>query len=90
MFNLNVKMLRLPSITTLHSEVVDATITYPLSNIEKPLSFNQDIFSSVIGLDYTKDFVSLPLHEVVKDALATLGLADDKRPTMTSVALAHS
>ncbi|GKB90400.1 retrovirus-related pol polyprotein from transposon TNT 1-94 [Tanacetum coccineum] len=72
------------------SEVVDDTITYSLSNIEKPLSFNRDIFSSVIGLDYTKDFVSLPPHEAVKDALATLGLADDKRLTMTSVALAHS
>ncbi|GKA43308.1 hypothetical protein Tco_0736032 [Tanacetum coccineum] len=73
-----------------YNRVLDDTITFSLSNFEEPLSFNRGIFSSVIGLDYTKDFVSLPPHEAVKDALATLGLADDKRPTMTSVALAHS
>ncbi|GJX43039.1 retrovirus-related pol polyprotein from transposon TNT 1-94 [Tanacetum coccineum] len=84
------KPLAEPSFTRLVAELVDDTITYPLSNIEKPLSFNRDILSSVIGLDYTKDFVSLPPHEAVKYALATLGLADDKRPMMTSIALAHS
>ncbi|GJZ75234.1 zinc finger, CCHC-type containing protein, partial [Tanacetum coccineum] len=47
------------------AEVVDDAITFSLSNVEKPLSFNRDIFSSVIGLDYTKDFVSLPLHEAL-------------------------
>nr|GEW02130.1 hypothetical protein [Tanacetum cinerariifolium] len=72
------------------TKVADDTITFSLLNIEKQLSFNRDIFSSIIGLDYTKDFVSLPTHEAVKDAIATLRLADDKRPTMTFVALAHS
>ncbi|GKC17159.1 hypothetical protein Tco_1013941 [Tanacetum coccineum] len=72
------------------AEDVDDTITFSLSNVEKPLSFNRDIFSSIIGLDYTKDFVSFPPHKAMKDALATLGLTDDKRLTMTSMAIAHS
>ncbi|GJW40083.1 retrovirus-related pol polyprotein from transposon TNT 1-94 [Tanacetum coccineum] len=72
------------------TEVVEDTITFSLLNVEKSLLFNQDIFLSIVGLDYTKDFVSLPSHKAMKDALATLGLADDKRPTMTFVALANS
>ncbi|GKE81296.1 hypothetical protein Tco_1551296, partial [Tanacetum coccineum] len=71
-------------------EVTGDSITFSLLKVDKPLSFNRDILSSVIGLDSTKDFVSLPPHEAVKEALATLGLSDDKRPTMTSVAMAHS
>ncbi|GJX35466.1 retrovirus-related pol polyprotein from transposon TNT 1-94 [Tanacetum coccineum] len=72
------------------AEVKDNTITLSLLNVEKTLSFNRDIFTSVIGLDYTKDFVQLPSHDSVKKAIAILGLADEKDPEMTSVDLAHS
>nr|GEV95958.1 hypothetical protein [Tanacetum cinerariifolium] len=41
-------------------------------------------------LDCTKDFVSLPSHKSMKDAIATLGLADEKDPEMMSVDLAQS
>ncbi|GKD36800.1 hypothetical protein Tco_1257007 [Tanacetum coccineum] len=36
------------------------------------------------------DYVSLPDHEMVKDAIATLGLSDEKEPEMSSEDLAHS
>ncbi|GJZ84615.1 hypothetical protein Tco_0649954, partial [Tanacetum coccineum] len=74
----------------LQIRVTGDSITFSLLKVDKPLSFKRDILSSVIGLDSTKDFISLPPHEAMKKALATLGLSDDKRPTMTSVALAHS
>ncbi|GKF55741.1 hypothetical protein Tco_0166081, partial [Tanacetum coccineum] len=66
------------------------TITFSLLNVKKPLSFYRDIFASVIDLEYSKNYVSLPDHETVKDAIATLGLADEKEPEMTSKDLAHS
>ncbi|GJT89744.1 hypothetical protein Tco_1078589 [Tanacetum coccineum] len=72
------------------TKVKNNTITFSLSHIEEPISFDRDVFSSVIGLDYTKSYVPLPSHEAVKDAFATLGLADENRPNMTYVALAHS
>nr|GEY84640.1 reverse transcriptase domain-containing protein [Tanacetum cinerariifolium] len=70
--------------------VKDDTITFSLSNVDKPVSFNHDIFSFVIGLDYTKNFISLPVREVVKEAIETLGLADEKKPEKTSISLDHS
>ncbi|GJY63801.1 hypothetical protein Tco_0465261 [Tanacetum coccineum] len=70
--------------------VEDNTITFSLHNVDKPLSFNRDIFSSIIGLDYTKNFPNLPSKEMVKDALETLGLADEKDPELTFVDLDHS
>ncbi|GJX19620.1 hypothetical protein Tco_0222297 [Tanacetum coccineum] len=72
------------------TEVENDTITFSLSHIDKSFSFDRDLFTSVIGLDYTTDFVPPPLHDVVKEALATLGLVDEKRPNMTSNALANS
>ncbi|GKG26259.1 hypothetical protein Tco_0399405, partial [Tanacetum coccineum] len=35
------------------------------------------------------EYVSLPDHEAVKDAIATLGLTDEKEQEMTSEDLAH-
>ncbi|GJT13321.1 retrovirus-related pol polyprotein from transposon TNT 1-94 [Tanacetum coccineum] len=72
------------------AKVVDNTITFSLSNVKKPLSFNRDIFASAIGLEYSKDYVSLPDLETVKDAIATLGLSDEKEPEKSSEDLAHS
>ncbi|GJZ42638.1 hypothetical protein Tco_0589893 [Tanacetum coccineum] len=54
------------------------------------MSFNRDIFASAIGLEYSKDYVSLLDHETVKDSIATLGLSDEKEPEMSSEDLAHS
>ncbi|GKB66089.1 hypothetical protein Tco_0927501 [Tanacetum coccineum] len=72
------------------AKVENNIITFSLSHVDKPLSFNRDFFSSVIGLDYTKKFASLPTHEEVKEGLATLGLRDEKRPNLISVTLAQS
>nr|GEY68667.1 putative reverse transcriptase domain-containing protein [Tanacetum cinerariifolium] len=72
------------------TEVKDDTITFSLSNVDKPVSFNHDIFSFVIGLDYTKNFISLPVREVMKEVIETLGLTDEKKPEKTSVSLGHA
>ncbi|GJV80875.1 hypothetical protein Tco_1516745 [Tanacetum coccineum] len=72
------------------AEVVDNTITFSLSHHNTPLTFDRDIFASVIGLNYTTDFVPVPSHEAVKDAITTLGLSDEKNPEATSADLAHS
>nr|GEV02617.1 copia protein [Tanacetum cinerariifolium] len=55
------------------SKVENNIITFSLSHVEKPLSFNHDLFLSVIGLDYAKKFESLPSYEDVKEGLPTLG-----------------
>ncbi|GJR38928.1 putative ribonuclease H-like domain-containing protein [Tanacetum coccineum] len=46
--------------------------------------------SFVIGLEYSKEYVSLPDHEAVKDAIAILGLSNDKESEASSKDLAHS
>ncbi|GJV42184.1 hypothetical protein Tco_1420624 [Tanacetum coccineum] len=56
----------------------------------KPLA--KPIFTRLVtelDLDYTKDFVSLPSNEMMKDAITTLGLVDDKKPELKSVDLAY-
>nr|GEY42497.1 hypothetical protein [Tanacetum cinerariifolium] len=45
------------------AKVNDDTIAFSLSNRAEPLSFNCDTFSSLIGLDYTKEFDPLPSHK---------------------------
>ncbi|GJW02096.1 retrovirus-related pol polyprotein from transposon TNT 1-94 [Tanacetum coccineum] len=55
-------------------------ITFTLSNFDKPLSFNLDEFSSITGLNYSKNYVSAPAKETVRAGLATLGLVDKKNP----------
>ncbi|GKC53195.1 hypothetical protein Tco_1075940, partial [Tanacetum coccineum] len=72
------------------AEVEDNTISFSLLNVKKTLSFDRDIFASVIGLEYSKEYVSMHDHDVVKDAIATLGLSDEKDSEMTSLDLAHS
>ncbi|GJS82736.1 retrovirus-related pol polyprotein from transposon TNT 1-94 [Tanacetum coccineum] len=55
------------------TKVVDNTINFSLSHFEKSLSFDRDILASAIGLEYSKEYVSLPDHEAVNDAITTLG-----------------
>ncbi|GJU69137.1 hypothetical protein Tco_1255396 [Tanacetum coccineum] len=72
------------------AKVLDNTITFSLSHIEKSLSFDRDIFASIIGLEYSKEYVSFPDHEAMKDAIATLGLSNRKDSDLSSSNLAHS
>ncbi|GJT43593.1 hypothetical protein Tco_0952308 [Tanacetum coccineum] len=53
-------------------------ITVTLSNFDKPLSFGIDEFSSIIGLNYSENYVSAPKKENVRAHLETLGLVDEK------------
>ncbi|GKD53951.1 hypothetical protein Tco_1287338, partial [Tanacetum coccineum] len=63
------------------------TITFSLSWCDKPLTFTQDEFISAIGLPICKDVVPLPPKETVKAGLATLGLIDKDKPTLSSYVL---
>nr|GEV46175.1 retrovirus-related Pol polyprotein from transposon TNT 1-94 [Tanacetum cinerariifolium] len=66
------------------------TITFLLSWWDKPMSFTQDEFISTIGLPICKDDVPLPSKETVRAGLATLGLFDKDKPTLSSIVLVNS
>ncbi|GKC97818.1 hypothetical protein Tco_1168093 [Tanacetum coccineum] len=66
------------------------TITFSLSWWDEPLSFTQDEFISAIRLPTCKDAIPLPPKETVKAGLATLGLFDKDKPTLSSSVLVNS
>ncbi|GKA72514.1 hypothetical protein Tco_0778730 [Tanacetum coccineum] len=66
------------------------SITFTLSHFDKPLFFDLDTFSSVIELDRSDEFVDIPPKETVKAGLATLGLADEDHPSLSSSDLINS
>nr|GFA08904.1 hypothetical protein [Tanacetum cinerariifolium] len=66
------------------------TITFTLSCFDKPLSIDLDVFSTVIGLSPSENYVSVPLKEIVKAGLATLGLFDEKHSQLSSCELINS
>ncbi|GKF34606.1 hypothetical protein Tco_0107806 [Tanacetum coccineum] len=66
------------------------TITFLLSWWDKPLSFTQNEFISAIGLPICKDVVPLPPKETVRAGLATLGLFDNDKLTLSSTVLVIS
>nr|GEY41935.1 hypothetical protein [Tanacetum cinerariifolium] len=66
------------------------TITFSLSSVEKPLSFTQDTFISTICLLVCTNVVPLPPKETVRVGLATLGLFDKDKPTLSSFVLVNS
>ncbi|GJY57120.1 hypothetical protein Tco_0456235 [Tanacetum coccineum] len=63
------------------------TITFTLSNFEKPLSYNRDEFTSVIGINYSENYVSIPTKETLRAGLATMGLVDENNPDISSTSL---
>nr|GEX49310.1 hypothetical protein [Tanacetum cinerariifolium] len=65
------------------------TITFLLSWWDKPLSFTQDEFISTIDLPIYKDVAPLPSKETVRAGLATLGLFDKDKPTLSSTVLVN-
>ncbi|GKA10664.1 retrovirus-related pol polyprotein from transposon TNT 1-94 [Tanacetum coccineum] len=77
------------AISKSNTEVDDATktITFLLSNFDKPLSFTHDDFISAIGLNYIETYVSMPKKETVRAGLATLGLLDEDKPSISSTTL---
>nr|GEW75717.1 hypothetical protein [Tanacetum cinerariifolium] len=74
------------------TEVEEETniITFSLSWWDEPLSFTQKEFISAIGLPICKNLVSLPPKETVRAGLATLGLFDKDKPTLSSTILVNS
>nr|GEV73817.1 hypothetical protein [Tanacetum cinerariifolium] len=66
------------------------TITFLLSWWDKPMSFTQDEFIYAISLPICKDAVLLPPKETVSAGLATLGLFDKDKPTLSSTVLVNS
>ncbi|GKC63564.1 retrovirus-related pol polyprotein from transposon TNT 1-94, partial [Tanacetum coccineum] len=71
------------------AEVDDATkdISFSLSLFENQVSFTRFDFLTVIGLTDSKTVVPLPPKETVKAGLATLGLADKDKRSLTSTEL---
>ncbi|GJU58297.1 retrovirus-related pol polyprotein from transposon TNT 1-94 [Tanacetum coccineum] len=65
-------------------------ITFTLSCFDKPLLFDLDVFSFVIELKPSENFVSSPPKETVKAGLATLGLFNEKNPELSSTDLINS
>ncbi|GKA41730.1 retrovirus-related pol polyprotein from transposon TNT 1-94 [Tanacetum coccineum] len=74
------------------SEADSATksITFTLSHFDKPLSFNLDVFSTVIGFERSENFVLIPPKETVKAGLATLGLTNENDTLLSSSDLINS
>ncbi|GKA92014.1 hypothetical protein Tco_0813939, partial [Tanacetum coccineum] len=64
-----------------------STISFTLSGFDKPLALTFDDFTSIIGLQYSEAYVSLPPKEMMRSALATLGLVDEKDPSISSIDL---
>ncbi|GJZ99220.1 hypothetical protein Tco_0671771 [Tanacetum coccineum] len=75
---------------TAEADIATKTITFTLLHFDKPLSFDLDVFSSVIGLKPSEDCVSVPPKETVKVGLATLGLFDKKDTSLTPTDLINS
>nr|GEY21879.1 uncharacterized mitochondrial protein AtMg00810-like [Tanacetum cinerariifolium] len=66
------------------------TITFLLSWWDKPMSFTQDEFISAIGLLTCKNAIPLPPKETIRARLATFGLFDNDKPTLSSIVLVNS
>ncbi|GKC17881.1 hypothetical protein Tco_1014663 [Tanacetum coccineum] len=71
------------------AEVDDTTkdILFSLSLFENQLSFTHFDFLTAIGLTNSKSVVPLPPKRTVRGGLATLGLADKDKPSLTSTKL---
>ncbi|GKA14806.1 retrovirus-related pol polyprotein from transposon TNT 1-94 [Tanacetum coccineum] len=71
------------------AEVDEATktITFSLSFVEKPLFFTQDEFISAIGIPVCRNVVPLPPKDTMRAGLATLGLFDKDKQTLSSTVL---
>ncbi|GKD45984.1 hypothetical protein Tco_1270629, partial [Tanacetum coccineum] len=74
----------------LEADAATKTIIFTLSCFDKPLSFNLDVFSTVIELKPSENCVSVPPKETVKAGLATLGLFDKKHPNLSPTNLINS
>ncbi|GJR10119.1 retrovirus-related pol polyprotein from transposon TNT 1-94 [Tanacetum coccineum] len=84
-----------PSFTRLVAEIAEADsttklITFTLSHFKKPLSFDLDVFSTVIMLEHSEDIVSISPKETVKAGLETLGLTDENDTSLSSFDLISS
>nr|GEX83309.1 hypothetical protein [Tanacetum cinerariifolium] len=69
---------------TAEADMQTKSITFTLSHLDKPLSFDLDTFSSIIRLKSNEPYVSMPQKETVKQGLATLGLFDEEKPAILS------
>ncbi|GJY13206.1 retrovirus-related pol polyprotein from transposon TNT 1-94 [Tanacetum coccineum] len=78
--------IQLADYDVLYDKVDGATniITFTLSNFDKPLSFNLDEFSFIIGLNFSENYVSASSKETSRAGLETLGLVDKKNPELSS------
>ncbi|GJZ48067.1 hypothetical protein Tco_0601899 [Tanacetum coccineum] len=66
------------------------TISFTFSTFDKPLSFNLNDFSTIIGLKPSENCVSIPPKENVKAGLATMRLFNEDHPSILSSDLVNS
>nr|GEV07051.1 hypothetical protein [Tanacetum cinerariifolium] len=69
---------------TVEADTTSKSITFTLLHFDKPLSFDLDMFSFVIGIDHSDEFVDILPKETVKAGLATLGFVDKDHPSLSS------
>ncbi|GKB32049.1 retrovirus-related pol polyprotein from transposon TNT 1-94 [Tanacetum coccineum] len=84
-----IKPLDEPSFTRLVAElaVVDTitkTTTFTLSYFDKPISFDLNVFSTVIGFKRSENSVLVPPKETVRAGLATLRLIEENNTLISS------
>ncbi|GJS27320.1 hypothetical protein Tco_0487940 [Tanacetum coccineum] len=75
---------------TVEADTTSKFITFTLLHFDKPLSFDCDTFSSLIGFDRSDEFVDIPSKETWKAGLATLGLVNEDHPSLSSSDLINS
>ncbi|GKD67258.1 hypothetical protein Tco_1309366, partial [Tanacetum coccineum] len=75
---------------TAEADSATKSITFTLSHFDKPLSFNLDVFSTVIGFERSENFVLIPPKETVKASLEILGLTDENDTSLSSPDLINS
>ncbi|GKA64015.1 uncharacterized mitochondrial protein-like protein [Tanacetum coccineum] len=74
---------------TTEADITTNSITFTLSNFNKPLSFDLDVFSTIIGLKNSGNFVPLPPKETMKAGLETMGLINENDTTISSTDLVN-
>ncbi|GJT58669.1 hypothetical protein Tco_1002202 [Tanacetum coccineum] len=75
---------------TAEADTMTKSITFTLLHFDKPLTFDLNTFSSVIGLDRSDEFVHVPPKKTVKAGLANLGLVDKDHPSLSSSDIINS
>ncbi|GKD99079.1 hypothetical protein Tco_1382976 [Tanacetum coccineum] len=79
-----------PSFTRLVAELGMLNIKKEVPDKKKALKYSGNSGTLRSGLNYSKNYVSVPSKEIVRAGLETLGLVDENNPTLSSTSLVNS